>query len=269
MSAPQAPYLVNPLAERLRAGGLGLTLMIRQARTVDIALAAKTCGFDGLFFDLQHGVVPEDAIAQIAVTAISVGITPLVRVPEKDYAAALRLLDNGALGIIMPEVTTVKDARDSVAACKYPPIGNRGAFGGGPHFGYRSMPAAEARRALNEATLLVLMIESKAALDNIEGIAAVPGVDVIHIGTNDLSTDLGHPGELTHPDVLAAIGRVVKACRAHGKVAGVGGLTGGNVVEMLAPVVKLGARFITAATEWNLMMAAGAERVKALRALSL
>ena len=147
MSAPQAPYLVNPLAERLRAGGLGLTLMIRQARTVDIALAAKTCGFDGLFFDLQHGVVPEDAISQIAVAAISMGVTPLVRVPEKDYAAALRMLDNGALGIVMPEVTSVKDAADSVAACKYPPLGNRGAFGGWPHFGYRPVPAAEARRA--------------------------------------------------------------------------------------------------------------------------
>ena len=269
MSAPQAPYLVNPLAERLRAGGLGLTLMIRQARTVDIALAAKTCGFDGLFFDLQHGVVPEDAISQIAVAAISMGVTPLVRVPEKDYAAALRMLDNGALGIIMPEVTSVKDAADSVAACKYPPLGNRGAFGGWPHFGYRPVPAAEARRALNDATLLILMIESKAALENIESIAAVPGVDVIHIGTNDLSTDLGHPGELTHPEVLAAIERVVKACRAHGKIAGVGGLTGGDVTRRLTPVVKLGARFITAATEWNLMMAAGTERVKALRALPL
>ena len=94
------------------------------------------------------------------------------------------------------------------------------------------------------------------------------GVDVIHSGTNDLSTDLGHPGELTHPDVLAAIERVAKACRAHGKHAGVGGLTGGDVMKMLAPVVKLGARFITAGTEWNLMLAAGQERVKALRALT-
>ena len=94
-------------------------------------------------------------------------------------------------------------------------------------------------------------------------------MDVIHIGTNDLSTDLGHPGELTHPEVLAAIERVVKACRAHGKIAGVGGLTGGDVTRMLTPVVELGARFITAATEWNLMMAAGTERVKALRALPL
>ena len=168
MLTAQPLRIANPLAERMRNGELGLTLMIRQARTVDIALAAKVCGFDGLFFDLQHGVVPEDVISQLAIAAMSAGVTPLVRVPEKDYAAALRMLDNGALGIIMPEVTTVKDAQDSVAACKYPPIGNRGAFGGWPHFGFRSVPAAEARKALNEATLLVLMIESKAALDNIE-----------------------------------------------------------------------------------------------------
>lgn len=263
-----APLLVNPLLERMKSGGLGLNLMIRHARTVDIALAAKHCGFDGLFFDLQHGVIPEYEVSQMAVAAMNMGIAPLVRVPEKDYAAALRMLDNGAMGIIMPEVTTADDARQSVLACKYPPVGNRGAFGGWANFGYRPVPAAEARKALNDATLLILMLESKAAVDNVEAIAAVPGVDVIHIGTNDLSTDLGHPGELTHPDVMAAIGRVIKACRANGKFAGVGGLTGGDVVKMLTPVVKMGAQFITAGTEWNLMMAAGTERVKALRGLT-
>jgi 2-keto-3-deoxy-L-rhamnonate aldolase RhmA len=268
MTASNPPQLVNPLAERLRKGELGLTLMIRHARTVDIALAAKVCGFDGLFFDLQHGVIPEYEVSQMAVAAMNMGVAPLVRVPEKDYAAALRMLDNGALGIIMPEVTTVEDARNAVNACKYPPVGNRGAFGGWAHFGYRAVPAAAARQAMNDATLLILMIESKAALDNIEEIAAVPGVDVIHIGTNDLSTDLGHPGELTHPDVLAAIGRVARACKANGKYVGVGGLTGGDVVKMLTPVIQLGVQFITSATEWNLIIAAGTERVKALRAMS-
>lgn len=268
MTGSSPPQLVNPLAERLRKGQLGLTLMIRHARTVDIALAAKACGFDGLFFDLQHGVIPEYEVSQMAVAAMNMGVAPLVRVPEKDYAAALRMLDNGALGIIMPEVTTVEDARNAVNACKYPPVGNRGAFGGWAHFGYRAVPAAAARQAMNDATLLILMIESKAALDNIEDIAAVPGVDVIHIGTNDLSTDLGHSGELTHPDVLAAIGRVASACKANGKYAGVGGLTGGDVVKMLSPVIQLGVQFITSATEWNLIIAAGTERVRALRAMS-
>ncbi len=263
-----APLLINPLLERMKSGGLGLNLMIRHARTVDIALAAKQCGFDGLFFDLQHGVIPEYEVSQMAVAAMNMGMAPLVRVPEKDYAAALRMLDNGAMGIIMPEVTTADDARQSVLACKYPPVGNRGAFGGWANFGYRPVPAAEARKAMNDATLLILMLESKAAVDNVEAIAAVPGVDVVHIGTNDLSTDLGHPGELTHPDVMAAIERVIKACRANGKFAGVGGLTGGDVLKMLAPVVKMGAQFITAASEWNLMMAAGQERVRALRGLT-
>jgi len=264
-----SPLLVNPIKERLKKGELALTLMNRHARTVDIALAAKICGFDGIFFDLQHGVIPEHEVSQMAVTAMNVGVAPLVRVPEKDYAAALRMLDNGALGIILPEVTTVEDAKLSVAATKFPPVGNRGAFGSWAHFGYRSVPTPEARKAMNEATLLILMVESRAAVENIEGIAAVPGVDIVHIGTNDLSTDLGHPGELTHPEVLAAVERVVKACRAHGKHAGVGGLTGAGAEKGLAAVVKLGARFITSASEWNLMLAAGTERVKALRSLPL
>jgi 2-keto-3-deoxy-L-rhamnonate aldolase RhmA len=262
------PLLRNPVAERLRSGGLALNLMVRHARTVDIALAARTCGFDGLFFDLQHGVIPEHEISQMAVAAMSMGVAPLVRVPEKDYAAALRMLDNGALGIIMPEVTTVEDARNAVAACKFPPVGNRGAFGSWAHFAFRSLPAAEMRKAFNEHTLLILMVESKAAIDNIEAIAALPGVDVVHIGTNDLSTDLGYPGQLTHPDVMAAVERVARACAKHGKHAGVGGLTGGDAVKSLPRVIELGARFITSASEWNLMMAAGTERVKALRALT-
>ena len=160
--------LQNAVKERLDGGELALTLMIRHARTVDIALAAKLCGFDGVFFDLQHGVIPENEVSQMAVTAMNVGVAPIVRVPEKDYAAALRMLDNGALGIILPEVTTVEDARNSVAACKFPPVGNRGAFGSWAHFGYRSVPATDARKAMNEGTLLILMLESKAAIDNVD-----------------------------------------------------------------------------------------------------
>ena len=130
MAEASAVSLVNPLAARLRAGELALTLMIRHARTVDIALAARTCGFDGLFFDLQHGVIPEYEVSQMAVAAMSMGVAPLVRVPEKDYAAALRMLDNGALGIIMPEVTTVEDARSAVQARRHSDASCGKRFGG-------------------------------------------------------------------------------------------------------------------------------------------
>jgi len=261
------PPLVNPLAERLKEGGLGLALMIRHARTVDIALAARTCGFDALYFDLQHTSTPEETVAQISVAAMGAGVAPLVRVPDRDYGTALRMLDSGAMGIVMPDVCTEEDARRAVEHCKFAPIGNRGAYGSWPHFAYRTPAAVEARRMLNDSTLLIVMIENKAALDNVEAIAAVPGVDIVHIGSNDLATDLGVPGELTHPSVLAAVERVVNACRKHGKFPGVGGLTGGDA-KRIENVVQLGARFLTAANEWNLMMAAGQERVRVLRALT-
>ncbi|OGA54852.1 MAG: hypothetical protein A3F74_12635 [Betaproteobacteria bacterium RIFCSPLOWO2_12_FULL_62_58] len=267
MNSSETPRLVNPLAERLRSGGLGLALMIRHARTVDIALAAQTCGFDALYFDLQHTSTPEEVVAQISVAALNAGVTPLVRVPDRGYDVALRMLDSGALGIVMPDVSTAEDARRAVAHCKFAPVGNRGAYGSWPQLGYRALPATEARKLLNDNTLLIVMIESRAALENVEAIAAVPGVNIVHVGSNDLATDLGVTGELTHPSVLAGIERLVAACRKHGKIPGVGGLTGGDT-KRIEQVIKLGARFLTAANEWNLMLAAGQERVRVLRSLT-
>jgi 2-keto-3-deoxy-L-rhamnonate aldolase RhmA len=257
----------NPLATRLREGGIGLALMIRHARTVDIALAAKTCGFDALYFDLQHSTVPEDVVAQISAAAVHAGITPIVRIPERGYGTALRVLDGGALGIVVPDLSTAEEAREAVMHCKFSPLGNRSNAGRYPQFSYSAVPAVEARNTLNDNTLLIVMVETGAALENVDAIAAVPGVDVVHIGSSDLSADLGFPGQNTHPKVLAAIERVVAACRKHGKVPGMGGLSGGDA-KNYELAVKLGARFFSAANEWSLMMEAGAERVRTLRALT-
>jgi 2-keto-3-deoxy-L-rhamnonate aldolase RhmA len=261
------PSLVNPLAARLRAGDIGLAMMIKHARTVDIALAARTMGFDALYFDLQHSTVPEDAVAQVSSAAVQAGITPIVRIPEGGYGTALRLLDAGALGIVVPDLSTAEQAREAVMHCKFAPLGRRSNAGRYPQFAYQALPAVPSRDALNDNTLLIVMVESLGALENVEAIAAVPGVDVVHIGSSDLSSDLGVPGQNTHPKVLDALERVVAACRKHGKVPGMGGLSGGDS-KPYEQAIKLGARFFSAANEWALMMAAGEERVKALRALS-
>lgn len=266
MSATTTQVLENPLKKRLKEGGLGLALMIRQARTVDIALAAQACGFDAIYFDMQHSPLPEGDVAQMCVGALRAGVTPLVRIPEKDYGLALRMLDGGAMGIVVPDVATADDVRAAVAACKYAPMGHRSGASSWPHFGYHSMPVKEARTILNDNTLVICMIESRAALDNIEEIAAVPGVDILHIGSNDLSSDMGIVGELTHPQIKAAFERVVAACHKHGKIAGIGGLAGADT-KNYDYAIKLGARFMSAANEWALMIAAGKERVKAIRGL--
>jgi 2-keto-3-deoxy-L-rhamnonate aldolase RhmA len=169
--------------------------------------------------------------------------------------------------VVVPDLVTAEDARVAVMQCKFSPLGKRSNAGRYPQFSYGAVPAVEARSALNDNTLLIVMVESAAALENVEEIAAVPGVDVVHIGSSDLSADLGFPGQNTHPQVIAAIERVVAACRAHGKVPGMGGLSGGDP-KHYELAVRMGARFFSAANEWSLMMSAGEERVRMLRALT-
>ena len=111
MSTQKTQVLENPLKMRLQSGGLGLALMIRHARTVDIGLAARACGFDAIYFDMQHSPLPENDVSQMCVTALGAGVTPIVRVPDRDYGLALRMLDSGALGIVMPDCASAADAR--------------------------------------------------------------------------------------------------------------------------------------------------------------
>ncbi len=257
--------LRNPLADTLRGGGVGLALIVQKSATVDVAIGAKSCGFDALSIDLEHSVIPESAAAQIAVTALQCGITPLVRVPNHDPAVANRLLDAGALGIIAPHVESAEQARAIVAACRFAPRGTRSASYLYPHLGYRDVDAAQCRQLLDAATTVVVMLESPEAIEQADAIAAVPGVDIVHVGGVDLSDALGIPGRTDDPRVFAAFERVIDACRRHGKVAGAGGV-GGNL-ELAGRVIKRGARFITAGIDWDLMLGAARRRVDSLRTL--
>src|SRR5262249_12387476 len=137
--------------------------------------------------------------------------------------------------------------------CKFPPIGKRSVAGGYPHFDYRPVALAESVRELNDVCLLVCMIETTEGLENVEAIAAVDGVDVLHLGTNDLLAAMGKPGQFDDPVVIAAQDRVIKAARAHGKIAGCGGNR--DVARQLA-AIRRGARFVTTQTDVGFLAAA-------------
>ena len=261
------PLLRNPLAETLAAGGLGVALIVQKTLSVDIALAAKACGCDALSVDLEHSVIPESAAAQICVTALHAGVTPLVRVPSLEGHYANRLLDAGALGIIAPHVGSAEEARAVVKACKFAPEGERSAAGNWPHVGYRPREPKVLRAAFNAATTVVVMLESPEAIERADEIAAVPGVDILHIGTVDLCDAIGRPAEYGHPEVMACHERVIRACQRHGKVAGAGGLA--HTPALVQQVVSMGARFVTAGVEWDLLMAGVRTRVNSLRELKL
>src|SRR5256885_13340050 len=188
---PPMSAVRNVAREKLEQGQLALGVGIRMTRSVEIAKAMAVAGFDWLFLDMEHGVMSLEACAQISTAALDAGIAPIARVPNGEYSIATRALDNGALGIVMPHVDSAAEAREVVDRLKYPPVGHRSMGGIGPHYGLRSVSTGEAAQALNAANLTVVMLETPTAIANADEIAAVPGVDVLLIGSDELFVQIG------------------------------------------------------------------------------
>ena len=253
----------NRMQERLARGEVTLCMATRLARTAEIGMIAQSCGFDAIFVDMEHSAISLDAAAQICIAALPVGVTPLVRIAGHQFEDAARLLDMGALGIICPNVSTRAEAESFVRGCRFPPLGERSVGGAGPLQGYRATPLAEVNKEGNAATTLIAMLETPEGIANADAIAAVPGIDVLLIGSNDLCTAMGIPGELKNPKLRAAYEAAAKACKAHDKHLGVGGIRAD--VDHVAELVKLGARFVITASDVQYLLKAARAEVAALR----
>ena len=204
----------NLAKKKLAANELVLCMGVNQLRTPNIAMIAAACGFDAVYIDLEHNPTSLETAAAVCVAALGMGITPIARVTSHDPHDATRILDCGAQGVMVPHVQNAAEARAIVEACLYAPKGHRSAFGSGPALGYAALGQAEVCRRLNDETLLMAMIETPEAVANADEIAAVDGIDVLHIGASDLSTEMGIPGQYTHERMRAAFETVAKAARS-------------------------------------------------------
>ena len=258
--------LRNAARDRLEKGEVSLGVGIRLTRSVEIARLMAAAGYDWLFLDLEHGTMSLDAAAQIAVAALDAGIAPIVRVPNGAYSMATRLLDSGALGIVVPHVDTAEEAAEVVEKLKYPPVGHRSMGGIGPHYGLRNASTADAAMTLNAASLVVVMLETPRAIDNAETIAAVPGIDVLLIGSNDLCAEMGIPGQFDHARLEDAYRRTIVACAKHGKYPGLGGVYN---EALMARYIGMGARFVLSGNDGAFLSAAATGRSGFLRGLKL
>jgi 4-hydroxy-2-oxoheptanedioate aldolase len=252
----------NPARERLERGEVSLGLGIRLSRSVDIAKILKPSDYDWLFLDLEHGTMSLDTASQISVAALDAGIAPIVRVPAMQHAMATRALDGGALGIVMPHVDSAEEAREIVDRLKYPPAGHRSVSGAQPQFDYRAMKIGELTTALNAATLTVVMVETPKAIANVDEIAAVPGVDVVLVGTNDLAAEMGIPGDFANSKIAGAYEKIVAACKKHKKFPGMGGVYSD---ELMKEYVGMGMRMILAGGDVGMLMQAASQRSRFLR----
>jgi 4-hydroxy-2-oxoheptanedioate aldolase len=253
----------NVAREKLERGELSLGVGIRIVRSVEIAKTMAAAGYDWLFIDLEHSAFSIEAAGQIALAALDAGITPIVRVPNGEFSIATRLLDNGALGIVIPHVETAGEARTIVEKLRYPPLGHRGIMSSVPQFDYVSMNAAD-MAALNASNIVAVMLESRNAIDNADAIAAVPGIDVLLIGTNDLCLEMGVPGDFGHAQVVDAYARMVAACSVHKKWAGMGGVYDEQLMQRY---IGMGVRFVLSGGDLGFLMGAAKQRAKYLRGI--
>lgn len=214
------PRAGNELKERVKRGELVLGCFQR-IPAPEVTEVCAYAGFDFVVVDMEHTLVSEERIADLVRAAEAAGIAALIRVPSHDPAAIGRLLEAGPTGLHVPQVRSVAEAEAIVRATRFQPTGSRGlAPSRGAGYGtLRSL--AEHVRASEEELLLVVQVEDRSGLDELDAIAALDGVDAVFIGLTDLSQDLGVPGEYDHPTLEEAVGRAFRAVKGRGKPVGV------------------------------------------------
>ena len=252
----------NIAKEKILKNELCLGVGLRQTRTADIGKIMSTCGYDWLFIDMEHNSMDIDIASQISIAAQDAGITPIVRVPDFAHHHATRVLDCGAMGIVFPHVDDATTAQRLVSNCLYPPNGHRSMTGVLPQLDFKQKPIAEVAKLINDNMLIVIMLESPEAISNVDSIAAVEGVDVILIGTNDLCMEMGIPGDYNNSKVKEAYRKVIEACKKHGKTPGMGGVYN---EELMSEYIGMGMKFILSGSDLSFMMQSASQRSNKLR----
>ena len=258
------PEIINVAKQKLEAGELAIGVGLRMTRVVEVGKMMKTAGYDWLFIDMEHHSMSLDDAAQISVAAQSAGITPIVRVPGFQHFHASRVLDTGAQGIVVPHVDDIQTAKNMVENVKYPPIGKRSITGSLPQLDFVPTPVDEATKAINDATLLIVMLETEEAVENAEAMAAIDGIDALLFGTNDLTIEMGIPGQMGHPRVVKHYETAAAACKKHGKFLGMGGIYDPAVMK---DYVAMGARLILAGNDFPFLMKAAKEQADIVRGM--
>lgn len=253
--------LENRVKKELKEGKTVIGTMIAEFGKPEIIRLLSAGGFDFAMVDMEHSPFSLETVAEIVRASKSTNLTLLARVPTADYFHVARTLDSGVHGIMIPHIEDVTQVKMAVDATKYPPQGQR-SYGVRPIItDYRSSTLNEQIASLNANTMVIIQIESQKAVDDIEKLVSVPGVDAALIGSNDLSMSLGCPGELNHPKMDEAITRVIEACRKYNVVAG-------NHLRNLKSLLEWrekGMRMLMYSTDSDLLLSASKDAVRKLR----
>jgi 2-keto-3-deoxy-L-rhamnonate aldolase RhmA len=252
-----APRWRNPVKARLERGEpvFGVTIT---TPSLDAAARAAALGFDFLWVEMEHSPVTLETLRHIVLTTRGLPAVPFARVPVNELWTAKRVLDAGVQGVIFPFTSRPELAKQAVDACRYPPFGRRGSGAG---LATSSWPEPDRYYdSADENVLVVAIIEEIAAIEHVEAIAATPGVDVLFIGTSDLSFSMGHRGRQDPAVVKAAIDTTLQAALRHGKFAG----RPAGSAEQAQQFIAQGFRFFQMSSELGLIEAGAKQLLEPL-----
>lgn len=247
----------NPVRKLLREGKpvIGATITVANP---DVAAQAANLGFDFLWLEMEHSPITLETARAMILATRGLKAIPFIRVPVNELWTAKRALDAGALGVIFPFTSTPELARQAVEACKYPPAGRRGSGAG---LASMRWPAPESYHDFADRNVMnVIIIEQASAVERIDEIAAVPGVDVLFIGVSDLSYSLGLRGRQDDPKFKAATDRILAAGKRHNIPVG----RPGGSPEQIQQLIHEGYQFFQGSSELGMMAAGAAPILKSL-----
>ena len=238
--------LARSIKDKLSRGEVTIGSWMSMAH-VSIAEILAGAGYDWVVVETEHTAIDVSEVLRLLIAIERGGSVPLVRLAWNDPIQCKAVLDSGAAGVIVPMVNTKQDAERAVAAAKYPPDGIRGVGLARAHRYGESFD--EYVKHANEDSLVVVQIEHVDAVEKIDEILSVPGIDATFIGPYDLSMSMGLPGQLRHPDVIAARQHVLEATRARGLAAGIHLVHPDQAAADLPDYVASGYRFIALGTD--------------------
>ncbi|MBX2999255.1 MAG: hypothetical protein KF893_12145 [Caldilineaceae bacterium] len=238
--------------------------MIMEFNTRGMGRMLGVAGLDFVLIDMEHASFSTADVANLIAWTHASEVAPFARVPQLEYHLIARVLDAGALGVMVPNVKTGAEARAIVDAVKYAPLGKRGAGIGGALTGFRTATPAEFIDYSNRNTTIICQIESVEGLENLDEIASTPGVDILWVGHTDLSLSMGIPGQFQDQRFLNALAQVAATAKKHGRKAGI---QPGNA-EQARRWMGLGYNVISYSSDYAIYLRALTEGANLIRSIS-
>ncbi len=230
----------NRVLSNLRKGEVVLTCSLTPICSSKVAELIGLIGFDCLWIDREHQDYSDEEVFNACLACRATGMEPMIRIRREGRHSCFRAFEVGGTGLMVPHCMSADDARSVVRDAKFYPVGLRGLDGVEANARYGLMGVKEYMEWANRETFVVVQIEDREAVEDIEAIAAVEGIDILFIGPGDLSQSYGCPGDIHHPDIQNTYKRVAQAAEKNGKWWG----APGGSVENASRLISMGARFI-------------------------